>query len=71
MCLGQCYRGNCFHVKLFNEKIFGAVQKLSNGQRGEGVDDFVTYCYVFFEEGGGASAELRAQRALHSIFDVL
>ena len=26
----------------------GAVQKLCNGQRGEGVDDFVTYRYVYF-----------------------
>ena len=30
----------------------GAVQKLRNGQRGEGVDDFVTYCYVYFEVEG-------------------
>ena len=30
-----------------------AVQKLRNAQRGEGVDDFVTYRYVNFEGGGG------------------
>ena len=33
--------------------LLGAIQKLRNGQRGEGVDDFVTYCYVYFEGGGG------------------
>ena len=31
----------------------GAVQKLLNAQRGEGVDDFVTYRYVNFEGQGG------------------
>ena len=33
--------------------IYGAIQKLLNGQRGEGVDDFVTYRYVYFEGEGG------------------
>ena len=31
----------------------GAIQKLRNVQRGEVVDDFVRYLYVYFEEGGG------------------
>ena len=56
-----------------------AVQKLHNGQRGEGVDGFVTYGCVYFEGEGEisqhsyvtASAKLRTQRALHSIFSVL
>ena len=26
-----------------------AIQKLRNDQRGEGVDDFVTYRYIYFE----------------------
>ena len=30
----------------------GAIQKLRNVQRGEGVDDFVTYSYVYFEGEG-------------------
>ena len=30
----------------------GAVQKLRNGQRGEGVDDFVTYCYIYLRGRG-------------------
>ena len=29
----------------------GAIQKLHNGKRGEGVDDFVTYRYVYIERG--------------------
>ena len=32
---------------------FGAVQKLRNGQRGEGVTDIVTYRYVYFWGEGG------------------
>ena len=31
----------------------GAVQKLRNGQRGERVNDFVTYRYAYFEGEGG------------------
>ena len=31
----------------------GAVQKLRNGQRGEGNDDFVTYRYVYLWGEGG------------------
>ena len=31
----------------------GAVRKLRNGQRGEVVDDFVTYRHVYFEGEGG------------------
>ena len=31
----------------------GTIQKLRNDQRGEGVDDFVTYRYVYFEGEGG------------------
>ena len=39
---------------LFNHfKFLGAVQTLRNVQRGEGVTDFVTYRYVYFEGGGG------------------
>ena len=30
---------------------YGVVQKLRNSQRGEGVADFVTYRYVYFEGG--------------------
>ena len=30
----------------------GTIQKLRNAQRGEGVDDFVTYRYVYFEGEG-------------------
>ena len=33
--------------------ILGAIQKLRNGQKGEEVDDFVTYRYVYFEEERG------------------
>ena len=29
--------------------MLGAIQKLRNGQRGEEVDDFVRYRYVYFE----------------------
>ena len=64
-----------------NPQVFtkGAIQKLRNSQRGEGVDDFVTYRYVYFEEEGGilqhsyvmASVKLRTQRALHSIISGL
>ena len=32
---------------------YGAVKKLRNGQRGEGVDDFVTYRYVYLRGRGG------------------
>ena len=32
---------------------FGAIQKLRNGQRGEGVEHFVTYRDVYFEVEGG------------------
>ena len=32
-----------------------AIQKLRNAQRGEGVDDFVTYRYVNLEGGRGYS----------------
>ena len=32
--------------------LLGAIQKLRNGQKGEGVDDFVTYRYVYFEGEG-------------------
>ena len=39
--------------KYINLILFGAIQKLRNGQRGEGVDDFVTYRYVNFEGEGG------------------
>ena len=39
--------------EMFSKCIYGAVQKSRNGQRGEGVDDFVTYCYVYFEGAGG------------------
>ena len=43
------------------------------------VNDFVTYCFVYFEGGGEylrnsyvtASANLRTQRPLESIFSVL
>ena len=31
----------------------GAVQKLRNDQRGEGVDDFVTYSHAYFEGDWG------------------
>ena len=34
------------------QTMIGAVQKLRNGQRGEGVDDFVTYRYVYVEGEG-------------------
>ena len=40
----------------FPQKIFWAVQKLLNGQRGEGVNDFFTYPYVNFE--GGVMCEI-------------
>ena len=44
-----------FHitVRLRKYHSLGAVQKLRNVKRGEGVDDFVTYRYVNFEGGGG------------------
>ena len=32
--------------------VLGAIQKLRNGQRGEGVHDFVTNRYVYFEGEG-------------------
>ena len=35
-------------IYLLSLLIIGAVQKLRNGQRGEGVDDFVTYRYAYF-----------------------
>ena len=40
----------CADISIF---VIGAVQKLRNAQRGEGVDDFVTYRYVNFEGEGG------------------
>ena len=43
---------------LFIQVYLGAVQKLRNVQRGEGVDDFVTYCYVYFEGEGGVFCEI-------------
>ena len=39
--------------KSFHPRTLGAVQKLRNGQRVEGVDDFVTYRYVYFWGGEG------------------
>ena len=38
--------------------IMGAIQKLCNGRRGKGIDDFVTHCYVFFEGEGGVFYEI-------------
>ena len=38
--------------------VLGTVQKLRNGQRGEGVDDFVTYRYVY----------LRGRGVFHEVF---
>ena len=58
----------------------GAVQKLRNVQRGEGVDDFVTYRHVYFEGEGGilwnsyvtADTEFdNSKRAHTSIFSAL
>ena len=42
--------------------VLGAIQKLRNGQRGEGVHDFVTNRYVYFEGGGYFSKQLRNGR---------
>ena len=41
-----------FCNKYMDRARFGAIQKLRNGQRGEGVDDFVIYRYVYFEGKG-------------------
>ena len=37
-----------------NPQVFtkGAIQKLRNSQRGEGVKDIVTYRYIYFEGKG-------------------
>ena len=69
-------------VSVINDEVvtslLGAIQKLRNGQKGEGVDDFVTYRYVYFEEEGilpnscvTAFANLRTQISLSSIFRML
>ena len=49
----------------------------SYGQRGEGVDDFVTYHYVYFEGEGGVFYEIvtywqmRTKKAQTSTFSAL
>ena len=58
--------------------IKGPSKNYVRARGGKRVDDFVKYRYVYFEGEGGilqhsyvtASAKLRTQRALHSIFSV-
>ena len=43
------------HINILSGKILyilGAIQKLRNGLRGLGVNDFVTYLYIYFEREG-------------------
>ena len=47
--LQNCY--TLYYTMLKPKK--GAIQKLRNTQRGEGVDDFFTYRFVNFEGRGG------------------
>ena len=52
-------------MKKGDNNTLGAVQKLRSGQRGEGVDDFVAYRYIYLRGRGGT------QRAQTSIFSAL
>ena len=45
-------REKVFKIQQIEESKLGAIQKLRNGQKEEGVNDFVTYRYVYFEGKG-------------------
>ena len=50
MYLVCCFGGNRLNLEpnyAYQLYVFWAIQKLRNGQRGEGVDDFVTNRYAY------------------------
>ena len=51
--LENCTTATLIYSTNSNKPLQGAIKKLRDGLRGEGINDFVTYCYIYFEGEGG------------------